>query len=152
LSAIADFRAFLVNIPRREIIGEIMFGLFGKKKPATAMDALIRTLYGDPPPPQRAKLDQAIMLAHMELLSSLIAKAEVTEVAMALNDGPIPYSTHDLAVSVALNFFKQPERIQQLNEAQLVARLQVLTWLEEHKVAPLLAQSFENTLYELYKP
>lgn len=131
-----------------------MFGLFGKKKirPATALDALVLALYGNPPPPKTAKLGDAIQLAHDVLLARLVSSNEVTKVAIELNDGPMPYSTHDLALSVALNFFKQKERIAQFQEAQIVARMTALEWLAEEKVVPLLVQIFEDTLYRLYKP
>lgn len=131
-----------------------MFGLFGKKKqaPANALDALIVALYGNPPPPKTAKLGDAIQLAHEELLLKLISKEEVTKVAVGLNSGPIPYSTHDLALSVALNFFKDSARVPQLRDAQLTARMAAMGWLTEKKVVPLLVQSFEDTLYKLYKP
>jgi hypothetical protein len=34
----------------------------------------------------------------------------------------------------------------------MLARLLVLTWLQEGKVAPLLVQGFEGMLYKLYMP
>jgi len=133
--------------------GDAMFGLFGKKKqgPANALDALILTLYGNPPPLKTAKLEDAIQLAHEELLLKLISKEEVARVAAGLNSGPIPYSTHDLALSVALNFFRDGARTPQLRDAQISARMAALGWLAEKKVVPLLVQSFEDTLYKLYK-
>ena len=128
-----------------------MFGLFGKKKPETAMDVFIKTLYGDPPPPKRANLQEAIRLADENLLMGLVPNEQISSIAAQLNNGPIPYSTHDLAVSVALNFFKRAELNQILSSAQLMARLSVMEWLSENKLAPLLVQSFEDTLYKLYK-
>jgi hypothetical protein len=129
-----------------------LFDLFGgkKKKPETAMDVLIRSLYGDPPPPKRANLFEAIDLAK-NLLMGIVNEREITVIATQLNDGPIPYSTHDLALSVALNFFKNPAYIPKLASAQLMARMSMLEWLQESKVAPMLVQSFEDTLYKLYK-
>jgi hypothetical protein len=129
-----------------------LFDLFGgkKKKPETAMDVLIRSLYGDPPPPKRANLFEAIDLAK-NLLMGIVNEREITVIATQLNDGPIPYSTHDLALSVALNFFKNPAYIRKLASAQLMARMSMLEWLQESKVAPMLVQSFEDTLYKLYK-
>jgi hypothetical protein len=55
-------------------------------------------------------------------------------------------------VAAALNFFRQPSRIQQLQEAQLAARMQLVEWLQQKKVNPILAESFENSLHKLYKP
>ena len=50
-----------------------MFGLFSKKqKPKTALDQLIFTMYGNPPPPAgRANLDAAVTLAFENILSSV---------------------------------------------------------------------------------
>jgi hypothetical protein len=129
-----------------------MFELFGKKKAVTAMDQLIVAIYGDPPPKKRANLTAAIKLADEDLLCGLVEIELVTQHATELNNGPIPYSTHDLALSVALAFFKDTNNIKILNDAQMLARLSALSWLDEGKVAPLLVQSFENTLYMLYKP
>jgi len=128
-----------------------MFGFFRKKKPKNALDELIFAMYGNPPPSKRAKVGQAIDIAN-ELLLESIDEKEVSRQAIALNEGPIPYSTHDLGISIALNFFQQPENVSQLFDAQLLARLKVIEWLEQGLVAPMLVQSFENTLYRLYKP
>ncbi|MFM6990145.1 MAG: hypothetical protein ACKOWD_02430 [Rhodoferax sp.] len=129
-----------------------LFDLFGtKKKPETAMDVFIKAMYGDPPPPKRAKLSEAVDLAN-DLLMGEVAEREIVTLATQLNSGPIPYSTHDLALSVALNFFKDPSRISKLGTAQLMARMSMIEWLQEKKVAPLLVQSVEDTLYKLYKP
>ena len=130
-----------------------MFGLFSKKqKPITAMDKLIEAIYGNPPPPKRANLHEAIKLADEELLCGLVDFKTITTKAENLNAGPIPYSTHDLAVSVALAFFTDPNNFGILNEAQMLARLAVMEWIQEGKVAPLLVKSFEETLYKLYRP
>jgi hypothetical protein len=129
-----------------------LFDLFGdKKKPETAMDVFIKAMYGDPPPPKRAKLSEAVVLAN-DLLMGEVTEREIVTLATQLNSGPIPYSTHDLALSVALNFFKDPARISSLVTAQLMARMSMIEWLQEKKVAPLLVKSVEDTLYKLYKP
>ena len=128
-----------------------MFGLFRKKKPETALDVFIHTVYGNPPPRKTAKLEASIQLALEELLCGLVSEQDVTRVATELNSGPIPYSTHDLAVSVALAFFKQPERIDHLFDAQLLARLKVSEWTGQKKVVAPLAETFENVLYRLYR-
>lgn len=128
-----------------------LFDLFGgRKKPETAMDGLIRAVYGDPPPPKRARLSEAVDLAK-ELLMDEVSEREIATIAAQLNSGPMPYSTHDLALSVALNFFKNPAYIPKLGSAQLMARMAMLEWLQDGKVAPMLVQSFEDTLYKLYK-
>lgn len=129
-----------------------MFGFFSKKKkPQNALDELIFAIYGNPPPPKRANVVQAVGLANA-LLQGVIGENEISNQANALSDGPIPYSTHDLALSTALNFFKQPEHVPQLFEAQLLARMKMLEWLQDGLVAPMLVQSFDDVLYKLYKP
>lgn len=129
-----------------------MFGLFNKKKkPESALDEFIFSVYGNPPPPKRANVSQAVGLAN-ELLLDIIDEKEVSNTAIALNDGPIPYSTHDLALSIALNIFKQPQHIPQLFEAQLLARMRMVEWLQDGLVAPILVKSFEDVLYRIYKP
>lgn len=128
-----------------------MFGFFKKKKPASVLDKLIFAMYGNPPPPKTAKLNQAIQIAHEELLMGIISKEDVTKIATDLNAGPVPYSTHDLALSVALHFFKLPDLVPRLGDAQMIARLKALDWLQQKKVVPPLVQVFENILYKLYK-
>ena len=128
-----------------------MFGLFQKKKkPQTLLDDLIFSIYGNPPPAKRANVGQAIILAN-ELLINIISEQEVSQQAIALNDGKIPYSTHDLALSIAMHFFHQPKYKSELFEAQLFTRLKIVDWLQSDLIAPVLAHSFEDVLYNLYK-
>lgn len=129
-----------------------MFGLFGKKKkPANALDQMIFAIYGNPPPAKRANVSQAVAIAQ-DLLSGEINETEISRQAIALNDGPIPYSTHDLGLAVAMSFFQKEENIPRLFNAQLMARVQMMEWTAAGLVAPMLAQSFEGTLYRLYQP
>jgi len=123
-----------------------------KQRPLTAMDAVIRTIYGANPPKKSADLEQSITLAHKEILFGQVPLTEVKRAAGELLQGPIPYSTHDLAVSAALVFFKKPECVPMLTECQIPARMQVLNWTMEGKVVRPLAESFEAALYKLYKP
>ena len=104
-----------------------MFGLFKKKQP-TMMDALIRTIYGANPPSKSADLERSITIAHEDLLFERVPLSEVKQKAGELFKGPIPYSTHDLAVSTALAFFKSPEYVPALQECQIAARLRVVNW------------------------
>ena len=129
-----------------------MFGLFGKKTPATVLDKLIFAMYGNPPPPKRANVDQAIALAANDLLMAKVDGKDVRQHALNLSSGPIPYSTHDLAIATALYFFKQPHLIPHFDNSQLMARLTAAKWLREGLAAPVLIESFENTLYTIYKP
>ncbi|MEY9424930.1 hypothetical protein ABH975_000245 [Bradyrhizobium ottawaense] len=128
-----------------------MFGIFKKKK-STAMDGLIGAIYGGRPPTKSADLERAVTIAQEDILYGLVRPTEVRNVANQLLAGPIPYSTHDLAVAVALAFFKDPERASSLKEIQLAARLQVLDWLKDGKVGAGVAQIFEDVLYATLKP
>ena len=129
-----------------------MFGLFGKKKPETALDKFIFAVYGNPPPAKRADVEEAITLAGTDLLGGVIDEQSIRNQALDLSSGPIPYSTQDLALAVALHFFKQPQLVPQLGQAQLMARLCAMQWLQGGLAVPVLVKSFEDTLYTMYKP
>jgi|SRR5947207_1245668 len=108
----------------------------------------------NPPAAKDADPRQAIILAK-ELLAGHIPQQEILSEVEAFvfdDDEPLSYSTHDLALSVALKFFTQTERIPQLFQAQLLARMKALQWHREGLVATTLVKSFEEALYELYKP
>ena len=126
-----------------------MFGFF-KKKP-TALDALIKFTYGDQPPRKTAELGPAVFLAHEELMNSSVPREQVHKRASQLIAGPIPYSTHDLALSVAMAFYKDPAWQSALADHQLAARMRVLEWIQTGKVAKVIAGVFEETLYKAYK-
>ncbi len=104
------------------------------------------------PPRKSADVERATTIAHEDLLADAVQLSDVGKVAKDLASGPIPYSTHDLAVSVALAFYKKPELIGTLSEFQVPARMRVLNWLKDGKIVPLVAKAFEDTLYRLYKP
>src|SRR6266567_1881813 len=128
-----------------------MFGFF-KKKPPTVMDVLVRAIYGDHPPAKSADLERAITIAHEDLLLEQVPLSDVERQATGLFNGQMPYSTHDLAVSTALTFFRKPELLDALQECQLFARMRVLNWAKAGKVVAPLVQSFEDVLYRVYKP
>jgi hypothetical protein len=128
-----------------------MFNIFNKKK-ETAMDGVIRAIYGDRPPAKSADLERAITIAHEDLLCEEVPATEIRRLASALAAGPVPYSTYDLSVATALSFFKNPEFQDRLQEIQMGARLRVANWMEGGKVAPGLLRIFEDTLYRVYKP
>ncbi|XIA65693.1 hypothetical protein ACFIOY_05420 [Bradyrhizobium sp. TZ2] len=127
-----------------------MFSFFKKKQP-TAMDAAARAIYGDKPPAKSADLEQAILLAHEVLLFRQVPFQEVRSTAAALFDGPLPYSTHDLAVAASLSFFRGPQHHTSLADVQIAARVRVLDWMKEGKVAPSVTQIFEDALYRTFK-
>ena len=129
-----------------------MFGLFSnKEKPQNALEELIISVYGNPPPAKRANVNRAVSLAN-KLLMDVVDEHEVSRKGIALNHGPVPYSTHDLALSIALYFFKQPDYVPQLSMAQHMARIKVLEWHQAGLVVPALVKGFEDVLYRLYKP
>jgi len=133
-----------------------MFG-FAKKKQAqasTLLDGFVKSIYGPNPPKGTADVQEAIRMAADCLLGGVFEKDDLALTAMNLNDGSIPYSTHDLAVSVALRAFKDvpPEDRRHLFTIQLNARMTVSGWAKERKVAMPLAEAFENVLYKDYKP
>ena len=99
----------------------------------------------------QANLKAAVAFASTNLLCDAIPEAKIVEIAKALHNGPIPYSTEDLALSTALNFFQQKELKSLLQDVQLEARMQILEWLDDGKVNPILALAFEKTLYERFK-
>ena len=78
-------------------------------------------------------------------------RTEVERQARELFSGLMPYTTHDLALSTAISFYKKAELTSELASQQLMARMTVLEWLNEGEVQPLLVESFENDLYTLYK-
>lgn len=65
---------------------------------------------------------------------------------------PMPYSTEDLALATALNFFRRDELKGSLSAVQLLARMQMIEWLQGGKVNLMLVQVFEDTLYKRFKP
>jgi hypothetical protein len=127
--------------------------LRGKSLHKTAMDAFIKLAYGSSPPNKSANVQEAIELCYQRLLGEIVTITEVQETARQLTDGPIPYSTHDLATATALNLFKQAndERRAALSNVQIFSRMALLEWMTEKKVAPLLARAFEDTLYKMFK-
>jgi hypothetical protein len=133
-----------------------MFG-FAKKNQSqapTLLDGFIKSIYGSNPPKGTADVQEAINLAADCLLGGVFERSDLARTAMNLNDGSIPYSTHDLAVSVALRAFKDvsSEDRRYLMTIQMMARLTVSGWAKERKVAMPLAEAFENVLYKDYKP
>ncbi|MBC7625212.1 MAG: hypothetical protein H7232_17735 [Aeromicrobium sp.] len=127
-----------------------MFEFF-KKKPVTALDSMSNAVYGNAPPKKRADLGHATNLAS-ELLMHIVDVREISEHAIALDSGPIPSSTHELALMIALDFFAKPTLVSNVFDALLIARMPAVEWYRQNLVAPMLVETFETILYELYKP
>jgi hypothetical protein len=85
------------------------------------MGALIRIVYGANPS-KSADLERSITIAYEDLLCELVPLSQVKQKASELFKGPIPYSTHDLAISTALAFFTSPPLVQILQECRISAR------------------------------
>jgi hypothetical protein len=124
------------------------------KDTPTAMDAIIKLTYGNSPPQKSANLQEATELSCKTLLGNVVDIAEVREIATELYNGPMPYSTHDLAVATAMNLFRgaNRDRHEELARIQLLSRMTVLDWVKARKLNPLIAKTFEDSLYKLYKP
>ena len=116
----------------------------------SALDEFIKITYGDNAE-RTASLSESVELAYQSLLGGLVDKAEIRLKAVELLQSSIPYSTHDLAISVALNFYKRDELAESLSDAHLGARVNVMEWLENGTVNEALAEAFEATLYKKFK-
>jgi hypothetical protein len=97
--------------------------------PETAADLAFRHLLAS-----RVRLD-ALILISTELSKAIGAKTD-----------------QELALATALFFFEQQDLKPSLHEAQMMARLTLLEWLQDGTVGPAEAEHFENQLYRLYKP
>ncbi|WP_306476756.1 hypothetical protein [Methyloversatilis sp.] len=129
----------------------IKTGSNSKNKERNALEKTISSIYSNTRPSGEANLEEAIFLASSRLLGGLVDHQLVIEKAISLKSGSIPYSTHDLALSVAWAFFREPVYSTPLESAQINARIQSVEWLNDGLVAPLLAKAFEDDLYERYK-
>jgi hypothetical protein len=72
-------------------------------------------------------------------------------VGSKLNKGLISYSTHDLALLIALNLLKKPEYVERLKAAQLTTRVTMQVWFDQKKIIRMLVESFESSLEKPYK-
>jgi len=123
----------------------MMFGLFKRKQPSV-MDGLIKAFGSGP---KSADLDVSVHMAYT-LLEHRVDAHVVSDTAQRLFEGPIPYSTHDLAVATALRFLKDPQLQDKLKDVQWDVRRRVGQWQKEGKVDALLADSFEAVLTARY--
>lgn len=121
-------------------------------KSTTAFDSLIHALYGDNSPPRMAILSDSIQIAHDDLLLGIIPLKEVTEVAKTQFESGIPYSTYDLAFSIALYFFKERPVKQDLFMAQLASIGILGDAVVDGRLNPTLAESFQNYTCTAYHP
>jgi hypothetical protein len=114
------------------------------------MDQFIEAIFGNPPLAKRANSSSSIDPAG-ELSMGQVPEKEISMPGTKLESAINPYLTNDLALSIALKFFKDPQYMPNLGMARMMARMTMLEWFEQNKVAPTLVQSFEDTLYKLYE-
>jgi hypothetical protein len=100
-------------------------------------------------PGRTADAIEAATLAADELLGGTFDEVTLVGIAMDLNEMNVSYSTHDLAASVALNVLKS---VSPPNRQDALARMTLLEWFREGKVAPTSLLAFENAPYSLEKP
>jgi hypothetical protein len=92
-----------------------------------------------------ADVNVAAILAADELLGGTFDELTLVRIAVELNEMPTSYSTHDLAASVALNL---PKGVSPPNRRDALARMTLLEWFREGKVAPAFLRAFENAPYD----
>lgn len=116
------------------------------------MSQVATAMYG--PGAQKGKPDlvMATKYAFENLLGEVVPFEEVAAIAQGLRNGEMPYSTEDLALATALNFFRRNELKGSLSAVQLLARMQMIEWVQAGKVNLRLVQVFEDTLYNQFKP
>lgn len=129
-----------------------LLGLFRSKRTRPFAEDAVLEIYGDRPPRKDADLSAAITLAYEQLLAERIPLQEVERLTTNLFNGPMPFSTHDLAASSALAFFQTPKYFSVLSECQIDARRCILDWLKAGEITPTIGIVFEETLYRDYKP
>jgi hypothetical protein len=91
-------------------------------------------------------------LAFRHLLGAKVRLDALVVIATELAKSIDVKTDHELALATALFFFEQRDLKPSLAEAEMMARLTMLQWLQDSKVGPAEAEHFENQLYRLYKP
>lgn len=129
-----------------------MFSIFRKKKAQNTMSQMASAMYGKGAQKGKSDLAAATKYAFENLLGAVVPFEEVAAVAQELRNGEMPYSTEDLALATALNFFRRDELQGSLSVMQMPARMQMIKWLQDGKVNLMLVQVFEDTLYNRFKP
>jgi hypothetical protein len=129
-----------------------MFGILEKKTPGNVSEEDAFALYSNPGQPEKANLEEAITIAGEELLMGRVERQEIQRQAQTLYATPVSYSTHDLALSIAMNFYRQPGNIPYLDDFKIIALLKVIHWYQEGLVMQVLLENFEKILCVLYEP
>ncbi len=77
-----------------------------QKRQITAMDAMVTAVHGNDKT-KSADLEQSVLIANEMLLYGAVPLEEVRSTTRGLYEGPMPYSTIDLAVATALAFYRK---------------------------------------------
>lgn len=101
---------------------------------------------------RRVDPERAANLAFEHLVASKIRPDGLVLIARELSKAINVKTDQELALATALFFFEQQDLKPSLNDAQMMARLTMLQWLQDGTVGPAEAEHFENQLYRLYKP
>lgn len=118
----------------------------------SALDGLIEIVYGKNPPSRTAVLSDSIQIAFDDLLLGVIPLKAVTEKANELFISGMPFSTHDLAFSTALHFFREQPNKKDLFMAQLSATMILGDAVVEGKLNRTIAETFQEYVYTAYHP
>lgn len=118
-----------------------------KKK--TLLDEVSDVLYGENAQ-KSANLDDAIKIAYEEILLKIVPENEVSSLAKALYDGPMAYSTDDLAFAVALNFFKNQMYTEKLRGTTIKTSAMLKNAIKRGSINPIFADSFDSVMKRLY--
>lgn len=116
------------------------------------MSQMATAMYGPGAQKGKSDLAAATKYAFENLLGEVVPFEEVAAIAQGLRKGEMPYSTEDLALATALNFFRRDDLKGSLSSVQLLARMQMIEWLQAGKVNPTLGRVFEGDLYKRFKP
>ena len=71
------------------------------------MSELASTMYGPGAKTGQSDLTKATQYAFSNLMGEVVPQSEVAAIAQGLRSGEMPYSTEDLALATALNFFRR---------------------------------------------
>lgn len=118
-------------------------------KKRTLLDDVSDVMYGENAQ-KSANLDDAIKIAYEEILLKIVPENEVSSLAKALYDGPMAYSTDDLAFAVALNFFKNQVYTEKLRGATVKTSAMLKNAIKRGSINPIFADSFDTVMKRLY--
>lgn len=120
------------------------FLAWGSIRPVTS--ASMTTVMKGIDPQRAAELAfQHLLASKVRLQAIVVVAAELTRLIGVKTD-------QELALATALFFFEKQDLKPSLHDAQIMARLTMLKWLQDGAVGTDEAKHFESELYSLYKP